>query len=93
MTQRTTRIRRGKIVEIPEEWRGKVTDRQTIRKRPSKTTRKVRNAMMRHWRSGGWVDGRKRAEARAPRAEEWEWTHEATEMEQRTATAFGAPDS
>ena len=30
------RMRRGKLVEIPEEWVGKVTHRQTVRKRPSK---------------------------------------------------------
>ena len=34
--QTTTRVRRGKIVEIPEEWRGHVTHEQTIRKRDSK---------------------------------------------------------
>lgn len=37
-----TRIRRGKEVEIPEEWRGQVTHPQTIRKRPSKYPRKLR---------------------------------------------------
>ena len=30
------RVRRGKLVEIPEEWFGKVTHKQTIRKRDSK---------------------------------------------------------
>lgn len=30
------RLRRNKLVEIPEEWVGKVTHPQTIRKRPSK---------------------------------------------------------
>lgn len=30
------RIRRGKYVRIPPEWRGQVADRQTIRKRESK---------------------------------------------------------
>jgi len=30
------RIRRGKLVEIPSEWLGKVTHPQTIRKRKSK---------------------------------------------------------
>lgn len=72
MSQRTHRMRRDKLVEIPEEWRGKVTDRQTIRKRPSKLTRKARNAMLRHWRPGGWVDGRRRMEARAPKIEDWD---------------------
>lgn len=32
----TTRVRRGKVVEIPEEWAGHVTHPQTIRKRKSK---------------------------------------------------------
>jgi hypothetical protein len=30
------RMRRGVLVEIPEEWVGKTTHKQTIRKRPSK---------------------------------------------------------
>jgi hypothetical protein len=30
------RLRRGKLVEIPPEWVGKVTHKQTIRKRVSK---------------------------------------------------------
>lgn len=30
------RIRRGILVEIPEKWVGKVTNKQTIRKRKSK---------------------------------------------------------
>ena len=36
------RMRRGKLVEIPEEWVGKVTTPQTIAKRPSKMTNKAR---------------------------------------------------
>lgn len=36
MTKVTHRMRRGQVVEIPEEWRGKVTHPQTIRKRKSK---------------------------------------------------------
>ena len=40
----THRVRRGQLVEIPEEWRGQVTHRQTIMKRPSNRTRKARNA-------------------------------------------------
>jgi hypothetical protein len=40
----THRWRRGKLVEIPEEWRGQVTHPQTIHKRISKSPRKVRNA-------------------------------------------------
>lgn len=35
------RKRRGQLVEIPLEWLGKVTDRKTIRQRPSKLTNKV----------------------------------------------------
>lgn len=61
---RETRVRRGKVVVIPEEWRGQTVDRQTIRKRPSKLTRKLRNAMK-------FPDGRRRVEAKAPKAEEW----------------------
>lgn len=33
------RLRRGKLVEIPAEWFGHVTHKQTIRKRPSKETK------------------------------------------------------
>jgi hypothetical protein len=33
------RMRRGVLVEIPAEWFGKVTHKQTIRKRPSKDPR------------------------------------------------------
>ena len=33
---RTHRIRRGQLVEIPEEWRGQVPHPQTIAKRKSK---------------------------------------------------------
>ncbi len=36
MTTPTHRTRRGKEVEIPEEWQGKVTHPQTISKRKSK---------------------------------------------------------
>jgi hypothetical protein len=39
---RTHRMRRGKLVEIPEEWRGRLTTRKTIRDRQSKHTRKLR---------------------------------------------------
>lgn len=37
-----TRIRRGKEVEIPPQWVGKVTTPATIRQRPSKLTGKVK---------------------------------------------------
>ena len=39
------RERRGKIVEIPKEWRGKTTHPQTIRKRQSKMTKKLRKKL------------------------------------------------
>ena len=32
----THRIRRGKLVEIPKEWRGKIPHKQTMRKRGKK---------------------------------------------------------
>jgi len=37
------RVRRGKLVEIPEKWEGIVARPQTIRKRQSKLTRKQKN--------------------------------------------------
>ena len=55
-------------MEIPEEWRGQVTDRQTIRKRRSKLTRKQRSREIRDWSRG---NPRERCFARAPRVEEW----------------------
>jgi hypothetical protein len=39
------RMRRGKLVEIPPEWVGKVTSRQTINKRHSKAIHKLRKEM------------------------------------------------
>lgn len=47
----TQRWRRGKLVEIPEEWRGQVANRQTIHKRISKKPRKLRNAGPYNWRT------------------------------------------
>ena len=41
--KRAYRKRRGKMVEIPEEWVGICASPQTIRKRQSKTTRKNKN--------------------------------------------------
>lgn len=38
----THRLRRGRLVEIPEEWRGQTTYDQTVRKRPSKALHKLR---------------------------------------------------
>lgn len=68
----THRMRRGRLVEIPEQWRGKVTDRQTIRKRPSKKTRKARNTTDRNFTHSASPTIRGRQEALAPRVEEWE---------------------
>lgn len=36
------RERRGKLVEIPPQWVGHSTSRETIRQRPSKLTNKVK---------------------------------------------------
>lgn len=36
-----TRIRRGKVVEVPPQWVGKITTKKTIRQRPSKLLGKV----------------------------------------------------
>lgn len=60
----THRVRRGRVVEIPAEWRGDVTRPQTIRNRPSKLTRKER---MRRDNGGTW--GKKNGHPRtwAPR--------------------------
>ena len=43
----TTRVRRGKLVAIPDKWVGQTTSQQTIRKRQSKHSRKMR--MRRSW--------------------------------------------
>ena len=52
------RQRRGKWVEIPEDWVNKTTDKQTIRKRDSKKTRKTRNQDHRaRYREGEKWDG------------------------------------
>jgi len=64
------RMRRGKWVPIPPEWRGQVTHRQTIGKRQSKQTRKAKNRDKFRWpRPSG--DPRLRSEARAPKVDEW----------------------
>lgn len=39
------RKRRGKLVEIPPEWVGREPTKQTIRKRPSKLTGKVKRVV------------------------------------------------
>lgn len=43
ISEKYFRVRRGKLVEIPKKWAGKITCKQTIRKRQSKETRKQRN--------------------------------------------------
>ena len=40
MATKTHRVRRGKVVEIPEEWRGKTISKQTRTKRPANQRRK-----------------------------------------------------
>jgi hypothetical protein len=45
MSEKKCRIRRGKLVEIPEEWVGKIPHKQTIRKRQSKQTKKIKRVM------------------------------------------------
>lgn len=40
--QTLTRFRRGKVVEIPEKWRGRLVHEQTIRQRDSKRPQKRR---------------------------------------------------
>lgn len=39
------RVRRGVLVEIPKEWLGNITTPGTIRKRPSKASRKLRKIL------------------------------------------------
>ena len=39
------RMRRGKLVEIPKEWVGRVVTTQKINKRPSKLTGKVKRVV------------------------------------------------
>lgn len=41
------RVRRGKVVEVPPKWVGRMTTRKTIRQRPSKLPRKLRKAARR----------------------------------------------
>jgi len=47
------RLRRGKLVEIPAEWVGKVTDPATIRQRKSKLIHKRRRGKPKPIRSNG----------------------------------------
>lgn len=51
----TTRVRRGKVVAIPEEWQGKTVNPKTIRQRPSKAIHKLRKTM----KLGGDAYGRR----------------------------------
>jgi hypothetical protein len=45
MFDKNYRLRRGKLVEIPDEWVGNFTTKKTIRQRPSKLIGKVKRAM------------------------------------------------
>lgn len=49
------RIRRGKAVEIPAEWLGKIVHEQTKRKRDSHKTKGQRNGEGRSTKNSGWV--------------------------------------
>ena len=40
-----TRVRRGKVVVVPEQWVGKITTEKTIRQRPSKLIGKVKRQL------------------------------------------------
>jgi hypothetical protein len=54
-----TSVRRGKLVEIPAAWVGKIPTEQTLRKRDSKLTNKL--ARETKWRRGkGHPDANKR---------------------------------
>lgn len=53
------RVRRNKLVQVPDAWVGKITTNETIRQRPSKLLRKVRRTISGHGKLGlDWVDGR-----------------------------------
>lgn len=43
----THRIRRGKVVEIPEKWRGHVPTKTTLRKRRQERELRKRNTLVR----------------------------------------------
>lgn len=53
--EKVYRMRRGKLVEIPEKWLGVVTTRQTIRKRRSKATKAQRNTQN-HYKNSGFYN-------------------------------------
>ena len=50
------RLRRGKLVEIPKQWVGKIPTEQTIRKRRSKRTKQQRAEQARPAKSGYFND-------------------------------------
>lgn len=64
------RMRRGKLVEIPEQWVGKVTTDKTIRQRPSKVHRKLRRVIKNDGLSH--EEAVKRIDDRAPTVDEFE---------------------
>jgi len=72
-----TRVRRGRVVEIPEKWRGRTVHPETIRKRPSKHIHKLRK-VVKHY--GSRVGYAKRAEADWVREEIAEGVADAVEM-------------
>ncbi len=43
------RMRRGKLVQIPDEWVGRQTTSKTIRQRPSKKIHKLRKNLKHPW--------------------------------------------
>lgn len=64
------RMRRGKLVQIPAEWVGKVCDPQTIRKRPSKTIHKLRKTQSVQRRGLNWADTDRHGNRNRPEATE-----------------------
>ena len=60
------RMRRGKLVEIPEKWLGKVPTRATMAKRPSHHIHKLRKQI----KHGGLTDSKKKVVEQTKRASE-----------------------
>jgi hypothetical protein len=52
------RMRRGKLVEIPLAWLGRMTTRKTIRQRPSKLIGKVKRVVKDIGGTNRYKDGR-----------------------------------
>jgi hypothetical protein len=52
------RMRRGKLVEIPPAWLGRMTTRKTIRQRPSKLIGKVKRVVKDIGGTNRYKDGR-----------------------------------